>query len=128
LLIAAELRERQLLDVGQQTVEPTAGLLDVVAAVRVGRVGRPPEAPGSGRKPPGRLFKVASASCLRLFWHCAIRAASRAAWTAGSSRAIKMPMIVMTTKSSTSVKPEERDVRLTLAPPRRNDLVSIGFG
>ena len=35
--------------------------------------------------------------------HCACRAASRAACTAGSSRAIKMPMIVITTRSSTSV-------------------------
>ena len=32
-------------------------------------------------------------------------AASRAACTAGSNSAIRIPMIVMTTKSSTSVKP-----------------------
>ena len=43
--------------------------------------------------------------CLRLLLHCIRRAASRAACTAGSNSAIKMPMIVMTTKSSTSVKP-----------------------
>ena len=36
--------------------------------------------------------------CLRLLTHCARRAASRAAWTAGSSRAIKMAMIEITTK------------------------------
>ena len=43
------------------------------------------------------------------------RAASRAACTAGSNKAIKIPMIVMTTRSSTSVKPlrdgrRERDM------------------
>jgi hypothetical protein len=32
-------------------------------------------------------------------------AASRAAWTAGSSRPTKIPMIAMTTSNSTSVKP-----------------------
>jgi len=40
-----------------------------------------------------------------LFEQCICRAASRAAWTAGSNNAIKMPMIVITTKSSTNVKP-----------------------
>ena len=33
------------------------------------------------------------------------RAASRAAWTAGSNKAIKMPMIDMTTNNSTNVNP-----------------------
>jgi len=33
------------------------------------------------------------------------RAASRAAWTAGNSKPTKIPMIAMTTSSSTSVKP-----------------------
>ena len=40
-----------------------------------------------------------------LLLHCIRRAASRAASTAGSSSEIKMPMIVITTKSSISVKP-----------------------
>ena len=48
--------------------------------------------------------RSARLNCFRLFWHCGMRAASRAACTAGSSSAIKMPMIVMTTRSSTSVK------------------------
>ena len=41
----------------------------------------------------------------RLLAQLVLRPASRAAWTAGSSKAIKMPMIAITTKSSTSVKP-----------------------
>ena len=44
----------------------------------------------------------ATPSCLRLFWHCNPRAASRAC-TAGSNSKIRMPMIVMTVKSSTKV-------------------------
>ena len=51
---------------------------------------------------------MASPSCLRLFVHCARRAASRAACTAGKSRAISTAMIAMTTRSSMSVKPERR--------------------
>ena len=42
---------------------------------------------------------------LQVVRHCAVRAASRAACTAGKSNAIRMPMIVITTKSSMSVKP-----------------------
>ena len=49
----------------------------------------------------------ASATCLRLLVHWVRRAASRAAWTAGSNRAVKMPMIAITTRSSTRVKPLE---------------------
>jgi len=48
---------------------------------------------------------LANPICFRLLEHCARRAASRAACTAGSSRAIKIPMIAMTTSNSTSVKP-----------------------
>ena len=43
--------------------------------------------------------------CLRLLQHCDRRAASRAACTAGNNSAIRMPMMVMTTNSSTSVNP-----------------------
>src|SRR5581483_11814028 len=46
--------------------------------------------------------------CLRLLTHCERRAASRAAWTAGNSRAIKTAMIAITTSSSISVKPRRR--------------------
>src|SRR4051794_8643211 len=42
--------------------------------------------------------------CFRLLMHWARRAASRAAWTAGSSRAIRTAMMAMTTRSSISVK------------------------
>ena len=37
--------------------------------------------------------------------HCALRAASRAACTAGNNNAISMPMIAMTTSNSINVKP-----------------------
>src|SRR5689334_20721414 len=37
--------------------------------------------------------------------HCDRRAASRAPWTAGRSRAIRTPMMAITTKSSINVKP-----------------------
>ena len=40
-----------------------------------------------------------------LFTHWARRAASRAACTAGNSRAISTPMMAMTTSNSISVKP-----------------------
>ena len=60
-------------------------------------VGKQPTACSCPRQP--------SPICLRLLLHCIRRAASRAACTAGSNSAIKMPMIVMTTKSSTKVKP-----------------------
>ena len=40
-----------------------------------------------------------------LLEHCIRRAASRAACTAGSSKAIRMPMIAMTTSNSTKVNP-----------------------
>ena len=46
-----------------------------------------------------------------LLEHWVRRAASRADCTAGSRSEIKMPMIVMTTSSSTSVKPSRADSR-----------------
>src|SRR3954469_5067431 len=50
--------------------------------------------------------------CFRLFVHWIRRAASRAAWTAGNSRAISTAMMAMTTRSSISVKPRPRIERL----------------
>src|ERR671933_629660 len=47
---------------------------------------------------------MARPSCLRLLVHWIRRAASRAAWTAGSSRAISTAMMAMTTSSSIKVK------------------------
>ena len=41
----------------------------------------------------------------RWFLHCILRAASRACWTAGNSNATRIPMMAITTNSSTSVKP-----------------------
>ena len=49
--------------------------------------------------------------CLRWFWHSSRRAASRAAWMAGNNKAIKMPMMAITTKSSTKVNPRVRLAR-----------------
>jgi hypothetical protein len=46
--------------------------------------------------------------------HDVRRAASRAACTAGSNNATKMPMIAITTSSSTNVNP----VRVVLSPGR----------
>ena len=48
---------------------------------------------------------MANPSCLRLLTHWERRAASRAAWTAGRSSAIKTAMIAMTTNNSIKVKP-----------------------
>src|SRR5262245_59981605 len=45
-----------------------------------------------------------------LLVHWARRAASRAAWTAGSSRAMSTPMMAITTKSSISVNPRRRRI------------------
>ena len=53
-------------------------------------------------------FKKPRPICLRLLVHWARRAASRALWTAGKSKAIKTPMIAMTTSSSIRVKAPRR--------------------
>src|SRR6516165_1201308 len=50
---------------------------------------------------------MAIPSCFRLLTHCERRAASRAAWTAGRSRAIRTAMMAITTRSSISVKPRD---------------------
>src|SRR4051794_23629543 len=59
---------------------------------------------GSTRLTSWKLCK-AMPSCFRLLTHCDRRAASRAAWTAGNSSAIRTAMIAITTRSSMSVKP-----------------------
>ena len=50
-------------------------------------------------------FWQAKAMFLMLFRHELRRAASRACWIAGSKSATKMPMMAITTSSSTRVKP-----------------------
>ena len=57
----------------------------------------------------------ASASCLMLLVQVLRRADSRAAWTAGSSRPTSVPMIAITTSSSTSVNAPR--CRGTYLPP-----------
>src|SRR4051812_2316151 len=51
---------------------------------------------------------MARPSCFRLLVQEARRAASRADWTAGRSRAIKTAMIAITTSNSIRVKPRDR--------------------
>src|SRR4051812_22737713 len=48
---------------------------------------------------------IAIDHCLRLLMHLVRRDASRADCTAGSKRATRTPMMAMTTRSSTRVKP-----------------------
>src|SRR5215472_15526520 len=62
--------------------------------------------------------------CLRLLTHCARRAASRAAWTAGRSRAISTAMIAITTSSSIRVNPRRR----IGDPPQEGHAGSVGVG
>ena len=78
--------------------QPSARLPIALAAVRVAHKGR---GPAAGRKVMiDRLaVKTAQAELLTLFAHCENRAASRAAWIAGSNNATRMPMIVITTRS-----------------------------
>ena len=47
--------------------------------------------------------------------HWARRAASRAAWIAGSSKAMRMAMMAMTTNNSMSVKPRRVRMRFPLS-------------
>jgi len=58
---------------------------------------------------------AAKPTCLRLLLQDILRAASRAAWTAGSSNPTKIPIIAITTKSSTSVKPFPRNRRFCIS-------------
>ena len=101
LSVAAALGERQLVQVRQDVVKPAPRLIDVVAAVRVGG---PIVAPAPRGKSPGRLFEVQNCQPKLFQVVPALEPARRfgAAWTAGSSRAIRMPMIVITTNSSTT--------------------------
>src|SRR4051794_19105611 len=59
---------------------------------------------------PDSKFSAPRPNCFKLFVHCERRAASRAAWTAGKSRAIRTAMMAMTTSNSIRVNP--RRVRL----------------
>src|SRR5947209_3275288 len=63
---------------------------------------------------------MAMPTCFRLLMHWARRAASRAAWTAGNSKAINTAMIAMTTSNSMSVNPLRWRVMA--------DLSSLGVG
>jgi hypothetical protein len=51
---------------------------------------------------------MANPICFKLLVHWLLLAASRAAWTAGRSKAIKIPIIAITTSNSTNVNPARR--------------------
>src|SRR4051812_44334600 len=71
---------------------------------------------GGGDEPAvaGEFWKGVS-RCFILLTHWARRAASRAAWTAGKSRAISTEMIAITTSNSISVKPGRHRRRVVRA-------------
>ena len=72
--------------------------------------------PGTRPRPP-RSCGDASASCLRLLMHCARRAASRVACTAGSSSPTSTPITPTTTSSSINVIADlDRSEPLTSRP------------
>src|SRR4051794_4997949 len=60
--------------------------------------------------------------------HWARRAASRAAWTAGSSRAIRTAMMAMTTSISISVKPRALSRFISVSNPGRNQFAPYEQG
>src|SRR5512135_495861 len=62
-------------------------------------------------------FSRARPSWRMLFWHWVRRPASRAALTAGRSRPTRMPMMLITTSSSISVKPRRRRGRGLMKDP-----------
>src|SRR5947209_3422282 len=64
---------------------------------------------------------MARPSCFRLLTHWVRRAASRAAWTAGRSRAIRTAMMAITTRSSISVKPRAARVRKLMDAPLKDE-------
>ena len=72
-------------------------------------------------------------TCLKLLMHCMRRAASRAAWTAGKSKATRIAMMAITTNSSTNVNaPRCREsYLLTELPskfdPRSCEQFALGF-
>ena len=61
----------------------------------------------------------AKAICRKLLAHCTRRAASRAALAAGNSSAMRIPMIVITTRSSTRVNPPQSRRHFVGPRPRR---------
>jgi len=84
------------------------------------RIARTTRASARQAAPRDVVVMQGQSDCLRLLLHCNLRAASRAACTAGNNNAIKMPMIVMTTSNSTSVKPVFRNVQFIRRPLGRN--------
>ena len=94
----------RLFDVGKDVVNPAARLTPVGAPVGVTG---PRNAPAVGRKPLAAVLVVQAGQGGLLQIVLTLQQPGRLAGglTAGSSNAIKMPMIVITTSNSTSVKP-----------------------
>jgi len=63
-----------------------------------------------------KIFFLGKRKEEKLFKQVVRRAASRTCWTAGNSIAIKMPMIAMTTSSSTSVKAGRKELERISIP------------
>src|SRR5262249_33826034 len=74
---------------------------------------------GGGQRVERSLLATDRPICLRLLTHCERRAASRAAWTAGRSRAIRTAMMAITTSNSIRVKPRRLMGRPSLNLPER---------
>ena len=68
---------------------------------------------------------MAMPSCFRLFEHWRRRAASRADWTAGRTRAITRAIIAMVTSTSISVKPRRRVAGIS---NRELDWIRVAIG
>ena len=93
-----------LLDVGKDVKNPSTRLALVGSEVRIAG---PTICPAVRRKPAGSAFvlQAAQSELLKVVSALPDPRRFRAACTAGSKSAVRMPMIVMTTKSSTRVNP-----------------------
>src|SRR5580692_8900855 len=83
--------------VGNGGADPLDGLVGVVKSLSCPPVGNVLVALSK--------LRAARANCRRLLRHWVRRADSRAAWTAGSNRLTRTPIMAMTTNSSIRVKP-----------------------
>ena len=88
----------------------------------------PPTAPAAGGKVARHLMMVerGQRELLEIIRALLRRADSRAAWIAGNNSATRMPMIAMTTNSSTNVKPSLTLSLLMIPSFMREKLYGIG--
>ena len=122
--------QRSLFDIREQLQGPIRAIARALLSVTHDQPGRS----GAARCPacrrtsahpaaeyhwPTRSSRTPTRSARMLFVHCVRRAASRAAWIAGNSSATRMPMMAITTNSSTSV-----NARIVAAQSLRRNLRS----